>query len=85
MVWHLETLQFCFRDSLESASVIPDVGGNNAVEEARDGGIGNLFRARLEQIINRKHELVQLADRIDWDWIDRGHAPSSAGGGMRVS
>jgi IS5 family transposase len=42
-------------------------------------------RARLEQIINRKHELVQLADRIDWDWIDRGHAPSSAGGGMRVS
>ena len=34
-------------------------------------GEGDLFRARLEQIINMKHELVQLAGRIDWDWIDR--------------
>ena len=33
-------------------------------------GSGDLFRARLDQIINMKHELVQLADRIDWDWID---------------
>ncbi len=31
---------------------------------------GDLFRARLEQIIDMAHELVQLADRIDWDWID---------------
>ena len=31
----------------------------------------DLFRARLDQIINMKHELVQLAGRIDWDWIDR--------------
>ena len=34
-------------------------------------GEGDLFRARLDQIINMKHELVQLAARIDWDWIDR--------------
>ena len=34
-------------------------------------GENDLFRARLEQIINMKHELVQLAGRIDWDWIDR--------------
>ena len=33
---------------------------------------GDLFRARLDQIINMKHELVQLAARIDWDWIDPG-------------
>ena len=26
---------------------------------------GDLFRARLDQIINLKHELVQLAGRID--------------------
>src|ERR1700675_4437258 len=36
---------------------------------------GDLFRARLERIINLKHELVQLAGRIDWDWIDCGIAP----------
>ena len=29
-----------------------------------------LFRARLDQIINIKHELVILADKIDWAWLD---------------
>ncbi len=38
-------------------------------------GEGDLFRARLDQIINLKHELVQLGDKIDWDWIDREIAP----------
>jgi IS5 family transposase len=38
-------------------------------------GEGDLFRARLEQIINMKHELVQLASKIDWDWIDEEIAP----------
>jgi IS5 family transposase len=36
---------------------------------------GDLFRARLDQIINLKHELAQLADSIDWDWIDDEIAP----------
>ena len=36
---------------------------------------GDLFRARLEQIINMRHELVQLASKIDWDWIDQEIAP----------
>ncbi len=31
---------------------------------------GDLFRARLEQIIDMGHELVRLAGTIDWDWID---------------
>ena len=35
----------------------------------------DLFRARLDQIINMKHELVQLAGKIDWDWIDGEIAP----------
>ena len=35
----------------------------------------DLFRARLDQIINMKHELVVLADRIDWNWIDGELAP----------
>jgi IS5 family transposase len=30
----------------------------------------DLFRARLDQIINMKHELVVLAERIDWVWLD---------------
>ncbi|MEH2545696.1 hypothetical protein V1283_002341 [Bradyrhizobium sp. AZCC 2262] len=38
-------------------------------------GEGDLFRARLDQVINMKHELVQLTGKIDWDWIDREIAP----------
>ena len=38
-------------------------------------GSSDLFRARLEQIINMKHELVQLAVKIDWEWIDGEIAP----------
>jgi IS5 family transposase len=30
----------------------------------------DLFRARLDQSINMKHELVILADKIDWSWLD---------------
>jgi hypothetical protein len=33
-------------------------------------GEGDLFRARLDQVINMKHELVQLAGRLDWAWLD---------------
>src|SRR5438876_10756769 len=38
-------------------------------------GSSDLFRARLDQIIDLKHELVQLAGKIDWDWIDGEIAP----------
>src|ERR1700676_4715793 len=38
-------------------------------------GSNDLFRARLDQIINMKHELVLLAGRIDWNWIDGEIAP----------
>jgi len=30
----------------------------------------DLFRARFDQIINMRHELVFLADRIDCAWLD---------------
>src|SRR6202158_5087663 len=36
---------------------------------------GDLCRARLDQIINLKHELAQLAGQIDWDFIDGEIAP----------
>ena len=38
-------------------------------------GEGDLFRARLDQIIKMKHELVQLAGKIDWAWLDGEIAP----------
>jgi len=36
---------------------------------------GDLLRARLDQIINLRHELAQLAGQIDWDHIDGEIAP----------
>jgi hypothetical protein len=36
---------------------------------------GDLFRARLDQIIDLKHEPAQLAGQIDWDFIDGEIAP----------
>jgi IS5 family transposase len=50
------------------------IGEGDATEEARDDE-GDLFRVRLDQIINMKHELVQLAAKIDWSWIDGEVAP----------
>jgi len=39
-----------------------------------DGG-EDLFRHRLENIINPRHELVRLADVIDWDRFDEAFGP----------
>jgi len=36
---------------------------------------GDLFRARLDQIINLKHALALLAGKIDWDFLDGEIAP----------
>ena len=38
-------------------------------------GEGDLFRARLDQIINMQHELVQLAGQLNWEWLDGEIAP----------
>ncbi len=35
----------------------------------------DLFKARLDQIINMRHELVILAERIDWAWLAEQIAP----------
>ena len=34
-------------------------------------GQDDLFRARLDQIIDMRHELVRLAQLIDWEMIGR--------------
>src|SRR5262249_53726358 len=41
-------------------------------------GTGDLFRARRHQIINMRQELMQLAGKIDWDFIDGEIAPRAA-------
>ena len=46
-------------------------------------GSGDLIRARLEQIINMKHELVLLAGKIEWQWIDSEIAPLYSDKGRR--
>jgi len=38
--------------------------------EHHDKGEQDLFRSRLDQIINMNHELVQLADAIDWPHLE---------------
>jgi IS5 family transposase len=38
--------------------------------KTEQSGSGDLFRARLDQIIDMGHELVRLAGKIDWQWID---------------
>jgi transposase, IS5 family len=38
-------------------------------------GGGRSVPGALDQIINMRHELVQLAARIDWDWLDCEIAP----------
>ena len=38
----------------------------------------DLFRARLDRIVNLKHALVVLADKIDWTWLlDLAPGPGS--------
>jgi len=39
--------------------------------ERRETGKQDLFRSRLDQIINMRHELVRLAQAIDWPALDQ--------------
>jgi hypothetical protein len=38
--------------------------------ERRETGEGDLFRSRVDQIIDMKHELVRLARAIDWPFLE---------------
>ena len=40
-------------------------------KERRDGGQRDLFRARLDQIVDLKHPLAKLADVIDWGFLEK--------------
>jgi hypothetical protein len=45
-------------------------GGFDATTERRDSGGQDLFRARLDQIIDLNHELAKLARAIDWRFLE---------------
>ena len=40
-------------------------------ENPRDGGQADMFRSRLDQILDLKHELVKLAAVVDWSGLER--------------
>jgi IS5 family transposase len=40
-------------------------------KEHRASGQADIFRARLDQIIDLKHPLVRLAQKIDWGFLER--------------
>lgn len=42
----------------------------HAEREARDGGQADMFRSRLDQILDMKHELVKLAAVVDWPALE---------------
>ena len=46
-------------------------------QKAKTTGLSDPFRAWLDRIINMKHELEQLAGKVDEDWIDCEIAPPS--------
>ena len=37
----------------------------------RETGEQDLFRSRLDQIIDKKHPLVTLARKLDWGFLER--------------
>lgn len=39
--------------------------------ERRESGEQNLFRSRLDQIIDTEHALVKLARTIDWRFLEK--------------
>ena len=51
-------------------------------KERRDGGQKDLFRARLDQIVDMSHPLPKLAATIDWDFLESvsaRHTPTFRG------
>ena len=53
--------------------------------ERRESGEQDLFRSRLDQVINMDHALVKLARTIDWGFLEErfGAVYATAPGGRR--
>src|ERR1700736_424441 len=76
-------------DSLESAAVILFVlvGSSGGISmrprERRGSGEQDLFRSRLDQVINMDHALVKLARTIDWRFLEEKFGAVYADGSGR--
>jgi IS5 family transposase len=51
--------------------------------ERREGGEQDLFRSRLDQVINMDHALVKLARTIDWGFLEEKFGAVYADGSGR--
>ena len=40
-------------------------------KEQRDSGQNDLFKARLDQIVDMTHALAKLAQAVDWDFLEK--------------
>jgi transposase, IS5 family len=47
----------------------------------QDSGVEELFRAKLKNIINMRHELVRLGELIDWARLEAHFAPCYSAAG----
>jgi IS5 family transposase len=56
--------------SHDSLFLISERRGSMRPRERREGGEQDLFRARLDQIIDMEHALVKLARAIDWRFLE---------------
>ena len=63
------SLGFIFRPNCDSLKALL-LGDRRRPKQQQKERHDDLFRARLDQIINLKHALVVLADKIDWAWLD---------------
>gem|GEM_PF-4579909 len=50
-------------------------------KQQQRSGTDDLFRLKLENIIDMKHPLVRLTARMDWGYLDDSFAPHSARAG----
>src|SRR5487761_2191854 len=80
-----QNLAISFLGFLWPRTMIPWLASEGTMRPKQQSttGSGDLFRARLDQIINMKHELAQLAGKLDWAWIDGEIAPLYSDQGRR--
>jgi len=75
-VFSVELIDLCEHDSLPPSrrcGVILTM----RPQERRESGQTDLFRARLDQIVNLTHPLVTLARTIDWGFLEIASASST--------
>src|ERR1700733_6627064 len=59
--------RICCRDFLSRRRLAE---GSMRPRERRESGEQDLFRSRLDQVIDMKHPLVRLARTIDWGFLE---------------